>query len=83
MTTDRARTAVSGVSTYQSVLLPCDALLLVGVCVREALDGAGFAAEEAVKRGADLVAAALLEGMALGAPGLEEVGTLLGVTWGG
>ena len=67
--------------TYESILLPCNALLLVGVCVGEALDGAGLAAEEAVERGADLVAAVFLEGVALGAPGLEEVGTLLGVTW--
>lgn len=65
---------------YQSILLPCDALLLVGVCVRVALDGAGVAAEEAVERGADLVAAVLLDGVALGAPGLEEAGTLLSVT---
>ncbi len=66
--------------TYQCVLVPCDALLLVGICVGVALDGAGLAAEEAVERGADLVAAVLLEGVALSAPGLEEVGTLLGVT---
>jgi hypothetical protein len=33
---------------YQSILLPGDALLLVGVGVREALDLAGLAAEEAV-----------------------------------
>lgn len=67
--------------TYQSVLVPFDALLLVGVCVGVSLDGAGVAAEEAVEGGADLVAAVLLDGVALGAPGLEEGGTLLGVTW--
>ena len=39
-----------------------------------------MAAEEAVEGGADLVAAVLLNGVALGAPGLEEVGTLLGIT---
>ena len=65
---------------YQSLLVPLNALLLVGVCVRVALDGAGVAAEEAVEGGADLVAAVLLDGVALGAAGLEEVGTLLGIT---
>jgi len=32
----------------QSFLLPCDALLLVRVCVRETLDLTGLAAEETV-----------------------------------
>ena len=41
---------------YQSVLVPGDALLLVGVGVREALDRASLAAEEAVQIGANLVA---------------------------
>jgi hypothetical protein len=36
-----------------------------------------------VERGADLVAAVLLDGVALRAAGLEEVGTLLGVTYEG
>lgn len=67
----------------EGVLGPGDALLLVGVGVGEAVDGARLAAEEAVERGADLVAAALLEGVALCAAGLEEVGTLLGVSWSG
>lgn len=70
------------VQTHQSVLVPGDALILVGVGVRVALDGAGLAAEQAVERGADLVALARLEGVALRAAGLEEVGTLLGVTYG-
>ena len=69
------------ISTYETVLVPRDALLLVGVGVGEALDLAGLAAEEAVQRRADLVALAVLQGVALGAPRLEEVGTLLGVTW--
>lgn len=67
--------------THQSVLVPGDTLLLVGVCVGVALDGASLAAEEAVESGADLVAAAGLKGVALSAPCLEEVGTLLGVTY--
>ena len=69
--------------TYQGILGPDDALLLVGVGVGVALDGAGLAAEEAVERGADHVGAAGLEGVALGAARLEEVGTLLGITCGG
>lgn len=64
----------------ESVLVPGDALLLVGIGVGVAVDGAGLAAEEAVESGADLVAATLLKGVALSAAGLEEVGTLLGIT---
>ena len=67
-------------ASYQSVLVPGDALLLVGVGVGVALNGARLAAEQAVERRADFVAAALLEGVALRAARLEEVGTLLGVT---
>lgn len=66
--------------TNQSLLVPGDALLLVGVGVGVALDGARLAAEQAVQRGADLVATAGLERVALRAARLEEVGTLLGVT---
>lgn len=40
-----------------------------------------MAAEETVEVGADLVALALLQVVALCAAGLEEVGTLLLVTW--
>jgi hypothetical protein len=64
----------------KSVVVPGDALLLVGVGVGVALDGAGLAAEEAVERGADLVTAASLDGVALRAARLEKVGTLLSVT---
>jgi len=39
------------------------------------------AAEEAVQGGADLVAAASLDGVALSATGLEETSTLLRVAW--
>jgi hypothetical protein len=64
----------------EGVVLPGDALLLVGVGVGVAVDGTGLAAEEAVQGRADLVAAVLLDGVALGATGLEEVGTLLSVS---
>lgn len=66
--------------TYQSILLPLDALLLVGIGVRVALDRAGVTTEQTVQSRANLVAAASLNGVALSATGLEEVGTLLGVT---
>lgn len=66
--------------TYKGVLVPLDALLLVGIGVGVALDGAGLAAEKSVKCGADLVATTGIEGVALSATGLEEASTLLSVT---
>ena len=63
----------------ERVLVPGDALLLVGVGVRVTGDLAGLAAEETVELGADLVALALLQGVALSAAGLEETGTLLSI----
>lgn len=50
---------------YQSVLVPGDTLLLVGIGIREALDRASLAAEQAVQVGADLVALRLNDGVAL------------------
>jgi hypothetical protein len=64
----------------ESVLVPVDTLLLVGVGVGEALDLTGLAAEDTMELRADLVALAGLQGVALRAAGLEEVGALLGVT---
>lgn len=66
--------------TYQSVVAPGDSLLLVGISVCEALDRASLAAEQAMQVGANLVGLSIAEGVALSAPGLEEVGTLLAVT---
>ena len=66
----------------EGVLVPGDALLLVGVGVGVALDLTGLATEKAVEHGADLVALALLQGVALRAAGLEEVGTLLSIACG-
>lgn len=57
-----------------------DSARLVGVGVGEALNLARLAAEDTVELRADLVALAGLQGVALSAAGLEEVGTLLGVT---
>ena len=65
----------------QGAVVQGDALLLVGIRVRVAVDGAGLAAEQAVQGRADLVAAARLDGVALRAARLEEGGALLGVTW--
>lgn len=70
----------NGGLAYQSAVIPGDALLLVGVGVGVAVDGAGLATEETVQGRADLVAAASLNGVALRAAGLEEGSTLLGVT---
>lgn len=64
----------------QRVLVPRDALLLVGICVGVALDGTSLAAEETVQVRADLVAFRLDDSVALSASRLEEVGTLLRVT---
>lgn len=64
----------------EGLVVPGDAGLLVGVGVGVAVDGARLAAEEAVQGRADLVAAVGLDGVALSATGLEEVGTLLNVT---
>merc|ERR1712072_872369 len=51
----------------QGVLIPSNSLLNVGLSVREALSLASLATEEAVEVRADLVAAARLDGVALGA----------------
>jgi hypothetical protein len=83
------------VVTHKSILLPCDALCLVGVGVREALDLACLAPKETVEIGADLVASTFFKSMALGTTCLlisrsrrarsiaylEQVGTLLFITY--
>ena len=51
--------------SYQCILLPLNALGLVGVCVRETLDLASLSPEEAVEVGADLVALASAQVVAL------------------
>lgn len=60
------------VGTYQSVLVPLNTGLLVGVGVGVALGGASLTAEETVEVGADLVGTAGLGGVALGATGLKK-----------
>lgn len=59
--------------TYQCVFLPGDSFVLVGVCVAETLNLAGFAPEEAMQVGAYLVAFGLLEVVALGASCLGDI----------
>jgi len=60
----------------QGLVIPCDTLLLVCVGVGVALDLTGLTTEETVQVGTSLVGTALLEGVALSASSLEEVGTL-------
>lgn len=67
-------------NTYESIVVPGDSLLLVGIGVRVTLNGSGLATEKTVQVWADLVSLSLLKGVALSASGLEEVGTLLDIT---
>jgi hypothetical protein len=64
----------------QSVLIPGNTSLLVGVGVGVSLGLTGLTAKETVQVGADLVRAASLDSVALGTTGLEELGTLGRVT---
>lgn len=61
--------------SYQSVLVPGNTGLLVGIGVGVALDGASLAAEQTVQVGTNLVGTALLDGVALGAAGLRRIST--------
>lgn len=67
--------------TYESVFLPLNSLCLVGIGVCETWNGTSVTAEQSVKVGTDLVSFTLTESMALSTSCLEEVGTLLCVTW--
>ena len=64
-------------NTYQSVIVPSDALLLVRVGIREALNLTSLAAEETVQIWADLVTLALLQCVALSASRLPGVSNVL------
>ena len=64
-------------NTYQSVVIPGDALLLICVGVREALNLTSLASEQAVKIWADLVTLALLQCVALSASRLPGVSNVL------
>jgi len=66
----------------QGVLVPINALLLVGIGVGVSLDLAGLASEESVESGPGLAGSAGLDGVALLAAGLEELGALCGVALG-
>lgn len=65
---------------YQSVLVPLNGLLLVGIGVCETLNGTSVAAEKTVQVGTDLVSLTLTESVALSTSCLEEAGTLLCVS---
>lgn len=67
--------------THQTLVVPGDTLLLVGIGVGVALDLTGLTAEETPQVGADLVGTALLESVALRATGLEETSALGGIAW--
>jgi hypothetical protein len=58
-------------ATYKSVFVPLNTGLLVGVGVGVTLGRTGLTAEKTVQVGADLVGTASLDGVALGATGLE------------
>lgn len=59
--------------THQSVVVPLNTGLLVGIGVGVTLGGTGLTAEKTVQVGADLVGTASLGGVALSATGLETV----------
>jgi hypothetical protein len=65
---------------YQSVLVPFNGLLLVGIGVCESLNRTSVAAEKTVQVGADLVSLTLAESVALSTSCLEEPGSLLSVS---
>lgn len=65
----------------QSLVFPSNTLLLVSIGVGVAIYGASLAAEKTVKGGADFAALPSFKSMALSATSLEEVGTLLSVTY--
>ena len=65
----------------ESVVVPLNTLLLVGIGVSVTLDVTRLSAEKAVESRSNLVAAVLLNGVALSTSGLEKVGTLLSVAW--
>lgn len=62
--------------THQGIFGPDNTLLLIGICVLEALDLTGLASEQPVEVWPNLVGATNLESVALGAAGLEQVCTL-------
>jgi hypothetical protein len=66
--------------TYESVLVPGDGLLLVGIGVCVAFNSTSLTSEKAVQVGTDLVSLTSSESVALSTSGLEEPGTLLCVT---
>ena len=69
------------ISIYQSIVIPGNSLCLVGIGVGEAIYGSSLSSKETVQVGANLVCLALTKSVALCASSLEEVGTLLCVSY--
>lgn len=67
---------------YESVLVPLDTLLLVGIGVGVSLDLARLAAKETEERRTSLVGSSVSDGVALLAASLEELGALCAVACG-
>jgi hypothetical protein len=67
-------------ATYESVFVPLNTGLLVGVGVGVTLGRTGLTAEKTVEVGADLVGTASLDGVALSATGLEMRSVLFSVS---
>lgn len=66
----------------EGLLSPGDALVLVGLSVRETSSLTRLASEDTVQVRTDLVGTASLGGVALSATGLEELGSSSGVSFG-
>ena len=62
---------IVALTAYESILLPCNALLLVGVGVGETFNLTGFATKQTVQVGTDLVAFGFDGGVALSTSCLE------------
>jgi len=68
-------------AAYESVVVPLNALCLVGIGVWVSLNWTSVSSEESVKCWTNLVSLTLTESVALGTSSLEEVGTLLWVSY--
>lgn len=62
------------------LVIPLDGLLGHGGGVRETLVGSGLTGEETVEVGSDLVGSTGVDNVALGATGLEELGSVSSVS---
>ena len=65
----------------ESIITPLDTRLLVGTGVRVSVSLSRLASEKAVEIGALLVGSSFLDSVTLRALGLEDLGSLLLVSW--